>query len=410
MYKTNNFVNTDNEQSLNNPSKMDTVTDLELNRENIEKLKDDICLVDSDKENDLDMFCYLKCDNNSPDIIKNSRGIVFNKNNIVMNAFPYTYEYTNTYEFLPSLFTNMNEWCIYPAYEGTLLRMFYFNDKWYLSTHKKLDAFKSRWSSKDSFGQLFIKSLYTEEQNNDMFKNCLPKGDDIFERFKSVLNKNNQYMFLIRSNNENRIVCKNPDVQRMYHVGTFTKNGLSFSDNINISKPDKLNISSVNELIQFASKSNINFIQGIIAFNINKNMHVKIYNDTYYDYFKVRGNEQSIRFRYLQIRLNKDYKNKLTSLYPNYQNDFVLYEQYIREIAKKIYTAYVNRFIKKLYVVVPKEEYIVMKECHSWHLVNRDINKISFAKVLDVLNSQPATNLNKMIKSFKFKNKVDMIY
>lgn len=410
MYKTNDLLNMDNEKSLNNPLKMDTVEHVELTRENIEKLKDDIYLVDSDKENDLDMFCYLKCDNNSPDIIKNSRGIVFNKDNVVMSAFPYTYEYTNTEESLLSVFADMNDWSVYPAYEGTLLRMFYFNNKWYLSTHKKLDAFKSKWSSKDSFGELFIKSLHTEEQNNVFLKNCLPKGDDIFERFKSILDKNNQYMFLIRSNNENRIVCKNPEMQRMYHVGTFTKDGLSFSDNINISKPDKLNITNVNELIQCVSKSNINFIQGIIAFNIKKNIHVKIYNNTYYDYFKVRGNEQSIRFRYLQVRLNKDYTNKLVSLYPNYKNEFVLYEQYIKEISKNIYTAYVNRFIKKLYVVVPKEEYVVMKECHSWHLANRDVNKISLDKVFYKLNSQPATKLNKMIKNFKLLNKVNTLY
>ncbi len=33
--------------------------------------------------------------------------------------------------------------------EGTLIRIFYFNDKWIITTHRKLDAFKSKWGSEN---------------------------------------------------------------------------------------------------------------------------------------------------------------------------------------------------------------------------------------------------------------------
>ena len=42
-----------------------------------------------------------------------------------------------------------------PCFDGTLIRAFYFNDKWHLATRKKIDAFKSSWTQSQSFGELF---------------------------------------------------------------------------------------------------------------------------------------------------------------------------------------------------------------------------------------------------------------
>ena len=53
-------------------------TNLEFNRSNIEANKEYVNLVDSDEENKLDMFCYVKCDDSYNDLIKQCRGVVFN--------------------------------------------------------------------------------------------------------------------------------------------------------------------------------------------------------------------------------------------------------------------------------------------------------------------------------------------
>lgn len=45
------------------------------------------------------------------------------------------------------------------AVEGTCLRMFCVHGTWFLATHKKLDAFDSRWGSHVSFGDLFVKGI-----------------------------------------------------------------------------------------------------------------------------------------------------------------------------------------------------------------------------------------------------------
>lgn len=84
----------------------------------------------------------------------------------------------------------------------------------------------------------------------------------------------------------------------------------------------------------------------------------------------------------------------MTSIFDDYEN--CLYN-----IAQSIYKSYVQRFIKHNQVVVPREEFQVIRECHSWHLSDRNTNRISLEKIITVLNKQPPTNLNHMIRRFK---------
>ena len=42
-----------------------------------------------------------------------------------------------------------------------------------------------------------------------------------------------------------------------------------------------------------------------------------------------------------------------------------------------------------------------MKACHNWHLEDREKNRISLRKVIDTLNSQSPSCLNKIIRRLK---------
>ena len=83
-----------------------------------------------------------------------------------MNVFsnlPFTPEYVTT--VLPDI-ENIFEYTFSNSYEGAIIRVFYFKDKWFYSTHRKLDAFKSRWSSKETFGDTFLKSIMNHPDVN----------------------------------------------------------------------------------------------------------------------------------------------------------------------------------------------------------------------------------------------------
>ena len=242
---------------------------LDFNRSNIEKL-DSVNLVDSDEVNGLDMFCYAKCNNNDSEIIKQCRGVVFNGNNIVMKAFPYTVEFNHTELDGIKMLDSFDEWVFYESQEGALIRMFYFNEKWFVSTHRKLDAFRSKWASRDSFGSSFLSALSSEEENNPSFKEGLSKGPEgtIFERFEMTLDKEKQYMFLVRNNKDNRIVCSEPDRPTVYHVGTFVNGSLVFTEDINIPSPKKLKLKNKEELQSYVESLSYKDYQGVIGFYV----------------------------------------------------------------------------------------------------------------------------------------------
>lgn len=392
---------------------------LEFNRKNIESCE---LIRKFDSLDGLDLFCYIRCDENSPDLVKNCRGAVFNGDNLILQSFSYTPEFNNTQrDLINNLFEKegpFNSHLILDSYEGTLIRVFYFGERWYLSTHKRLDAFYSRWGSSKSFGAYFVEALTKEFSLNKSFSDRVKiTSRDTMEKFFSLLNKENQYMFLLSSSADNRIVCDAPEIPDVFHVGTYVKFNTSFRSSsrkgeyvldftydIGMTTPPKKHFKTVDEMLGYVSNVNYNKLQGVIVFVDTKDgpVQYKILNEEYQNLFKIRGNEPSIKFRYLQLRNgNPATFNKFCEMYPTHRNIFKEYEKYINDIAAFIHNCYIRRYIKKEILTINPEEYHVMKECHFWHKEDRSNNKVTLKKVLQVLDNQPAFRLNKMIKRMK---------
>lgn len=375
----------------------------ELSRANIAQ-ESKIRLVDTHEETGLNLYCYNECSNDENYFIKQCRGVVFHGDTLVMKAFPYTDEYPHTdMKVLEKVLENFSKWHFYTAYEGSLLRLFFFSGRWFLTTHRKFDAFRSKWASKESFGTLFKKALEHEAEINQTFKNSLKEGENILDKFQSTLDKTKQYMFLLRNNQENRIVCEPPKESDTYvfHVGTFSE-GKLINDNISLSKPAKLSFLNIDELVDYVeNKTDPTKTQGVICFGPD-NTQVKVLHKTYLDMTKVRGNVPSINFRYLQVRTNKPELNNLYKLYPSQVQNFNNIESTLFSIANNIFLAYKERYIiREQFVSLPQEEYLVMAACHEWHLSDRQKNKVSLDKVIQELNKQTPTNLNRMIRRYK---------
>lgn len=379
------------------------LTETEFTRATVESMGSRVRITDSDEASGLELFCYLRCGPDDDDLIRRCRGIVFHGNTIVLNAFPYTveYEHTNTKQIKENIQAVFNDCHFYDSHEGALIRMFYFSGRWFTTTHRKLNAFRSKWSSKESFGTSFKRSLEFEVENNKILRDSIPEsGDGLLERFQTTLDQTKQYMFLVLHNEENRIVCSAPVNPTLFHVGTFVNGDLVMNEDINIPHPRKHTFTNMDALIDHVSKTDINSLQGIILFAPD-NKQYKILHKDYFDLFQARGNEPSIKYRYLQVRMNIQMVNMLYHLYPDMSDSFDEYENIIYSIAKSIYHSYVQRFIKKKWVTVAGEEFNVIRECHAWHEEDRKTNRISINRVIDILNTQTPTNLNKMIRRFK---------
>jgi hypothetical protein len=163
--------------------------------------------------------------------------------------------------------------------------------------------------------------------------------------------------------------------------------------------PETLKFDTWEEVYDYVSDTSPDSTQGAIIYrSLTDSNHVKILGTRYATLFAVRGNEPSIKYRYLQLRMDPGKVDELYKLYPRYQGDFEKYENVLFLIAKQIHQAYVNRFIKKQYVTLDTEPYQVMKTCHDWHLTDRKKHRINMRQVQQVLNEQKPTDLNKMVR------------
>ena len=365
-------------------------------------------IVDADEDTGLELFCYNRCGNEDSEFIKGCRGLVFNGEKLILKGFSYTDEYNHLEtSVLTELFSDLNKWTFYTAYEGALLRLFYFSGKWFLSTHRKLNAFRSKWSSRESFGTLFKRGLESEIIFNMKLRERIGHDvDNILDSFQDSLDKTKQYMFLLRNTSDNRIVCMPPKdgEHLLYHVGTFSEGVLSMTDDVGLAYPESHLFRDLEQLVRFVDTGlDIKRHQGVVCFGPD-GKQIKVYHKEYQHLFRARGNEPSLKFRYLQVRMNSQVSNILYNLYPDMTSTFDDIENTLYDIARVIYRAYVQRFIKKLYVTVPREEYQVINESHAWHLSDRENNMVTLDKVIEIMNKQPPTNLNHMIRRFRIEN------
>jgi hypothetical protein len=378
-----------------------TAQDSEFTRANIDSIGPQVRLVDSNEE--LSLYCYVNCGPEDSDLLKQCRGVVFDGDKIVMRGFSYTTEINHEEtESIEAAIPNIKNCVCYESHEGVLIRVFCHKSKWYISTHRRLDAFRSKWASKESFGHSFKLALDSEYETNKEFKDMLGEASDtgVMEKLFNTLNTDRQYMFLVRNSEENRIVCVAPETPTLYHVGTFVDGSLEANHKLSELKmktPSMVSFSSVLQLQDYVYKCDPTKLQGLLVFEGNKVL-CKVINSEYQTLFSVRGNEPSRKYRYLQVRTDRKANNAIRSLYPESVAVFEEYEDSIYEVAQAIHDAYVKRFIRKQFVTVPHEEFAVIKECHAWYESNRKSNKVSLTKVVEVLNTQSATKINHMIR------------
>ena len=343
----------------------------------------------TDDDGVVQIYSYKHCSMTSSDKLKECRGLVYQGENRLFKSLGFTPEYSETdREFLDQM--DLSDVTFYPSEEGTLIRVFYVNGKWYVSTHRKLDAFKSRWGSSISFGDIFMKALIVH------FPTITTIGD-----FTCTLDQSHIYFFLIRNTDGNRMVARPPSEETVYHVGTLM-DGTSYDTTLDVGVPKQVPFSftDMSDVIEHVKSVDPFQYQGVIGF-YKDGKQFKIVNTKHQLYMNVRGNEASIPYRYLQIRSNPTYVMLMNELYPEKTSQFGSYENAIFKIAKFIHFSYMERFINKKHVVVPKEEYRIIKECHGWHITDREHHKVTLNVVMSILShSRFASTLNILIKRY----------
>ncbi len=332
--------------------------------------------------------CYCSDSPPKDEFERQIRGHVFEGQVLVYKSLPYAVEIDSIENFE----INLKEYKITPLKEGTCIRVFFHNNKWFITTHRKLDAYKSKWG-KESFGHLFEKSV--------KYKTNL--GVD---EFLSHLNKNLSYTFLIGTNEETRIVSPQYDCLYVLECADKDHNKVDFYiDDWYLDTLDwYLEEVFFDSLDQLATKVNgmlypFESEYGFFLSHKTKPIQYKIVNPEYRKLSQLRNNLPSIQFAYLHNIFNKDNKETFKMLYPKFCKDFDQYDYEIASIVLDLKEKYFSRFVKKQQFVVSKEEHNILYHIHGIFLRNR--SPISIENIFEAFKLVPPCNLNRIIRARK---------
>jgi hypothetical protein len=354
--------------------------------------------------------------------LRNVRGWVYFKDSkkLLNCSMPYPLEWdTQESGDIPSWMNNEDKTLSFLSMEGTLLRMFYHNEKWYLSTNKKLDAFQSRWSSRFTFGNMFTHAL------GGIFKDL--GNQNVLSMFEESLDKSKIYAFLIRSNQENRVVCRSPShtspKNKIIYLGWWNKEQqFTFSVQEQEETDDSTSLTS-NTLLKELSlptmspyvfkdgnkeklfewiENNVNIWehQGLLFFNMSTLETIRIVPKEYRYFSSLRGNHPNLFLRYFEIRQKKEDVVRFCELYEKQAHIFDDYEHALFQAAKQLGQMYVFRYIKDRHMTLPKEEYYLLKKCHEWNLKDRVKNRVHTRTILELLNAETPIVLFRLSRKY----------
>lgn len=362
----------------------------------------EIRVIDSNR--DLELYSYHHCTNETPQEIRQCRGHIYSKNKeqLIVSNFGYTQNYTydetmDISSLLGSESEWSSQWMFYYSMEGTLLRLFYYQDHWHLTTNKKLDAYRSRWSSRLSFGELMEMAISKTLH--------IP-----FSSFVEKLDPEYLYLFLLRPNHDTRIVCHvNQKMDKVFFLGRSELGEFKFESSNelpqvlpDLARPMLLPIENQYDFQTFMNSLEVMEYQGILVTHRQKSDQIKFIHPKYAFLSEIRGNNSNLRYRYLELRQDSEKLKLLYYLYPRHTEIFDSLEETILHLSRILYQFYVSRYMKNQFITLPREEYRIIKQCHEYYLQNKQMNRIFSKKILEIMNKEPPLHLYKMIRRFLY--------
>lgn len=295
------------------------------------------------------------------------RSIIFDKDRLVSFSPPKSLRFNNNFE--------MENLQITEFYEGTMINLFFYNNKWEIATKSVIGAnCKYYLHQNKTYREMFFEVINHLNINLDDF------------------NKNFSYSFVLQ-HPENRIVSKIKNMNLILIKCYSFKNNIIkeelIDEKFNFLKPIDLTKifykHSVEEIFNnylcFTSeKKDFNKV-GIVL--TNKNFErIKIRNFYYEHVKRLKGNSPKMQFMYYTIKKTNRIKEFLT-FFPESAGDFLKFKNELYTFTENLYQKYISCFIKKESKLINMEyEYKPhIYALHKMYLENK--NKIVNIRIND---------------------------
>jgi len=319
-------------------------------------------------------YDQLNSDFNEP-LVKECRGIILDGDNQIV-CFPF-FKFFNYGE----VYADKIDWStarVQQKIDGSIMKLWFYKDKWRLSTNGSVDAYKSHLPDN------FIKVETDIKSFGELFESAVNYKDLDY----SKLDKDCTYIFELTSP-FNKVVIYYPETT-ISHIGTRNnKTGQEFNVDIGVKKPKEYPIVNFNDCIK-AAKELPSDEEGFVVVDANWN-RIKVKNPMYLQLHRMIENNNLSLKSALNMLLENDQDEFLT-YFPEYKEYFENLKNKIENLKNKI-----SQTAKELsvYLQTSRKEYAqkVMERdkdnSYYYFLLINDRN----AKVLDYLRKLPLDRL-----------------
>lgn len=267
------------------------------------------------------------------EIVRECRGLIIDEKTLTPVCVPF-YKFGNYGEgYVPEI--DWESARTQEKVDGSLIKVWYHNGKWRVSTNNTIDAYKCPLGLVD-----FAKLDCPYETFGDLFNVAKEAANIDFER----LDKRNTYMFELVSP-YNKVVVSYNDVA-IYHIGTRNNETLEEMDiDIGVKKPRSYDLKTLDDCVAAAKEMSFNE-EGFVVVDKNWN-RVKVKSPAYVEVHHLKGNDElNIKSIIEMIKTNET--DEFLSYFPEYEGAFnsirerieifiFLLERELDEIQQKTY-------------------------------------------------------------------------
>lgn len=282
------------------------------------------------------MLCFTEQSDISDPMIRECNGVIFEKetNILVHYTFSKCYDSQNENDNGDIYHGNGDttdeiNWFI----DGSVVKLFYYDNKWNIATSRNIEGFKNSWSSKKSFEELF--------------KECILQSNFIdYDDFLDTLDINCSYSYIIQ----------HPEHITAVKVGVPLAISLNkiYNKTLIEELPETNNFTVYKTVEEIVNKKNRGVNENYIIYKIDKDGkvcdRVKMLSPAFVSLKKLFGNYPNIGLRYLEVLHDDIQLNDLISSYTCYAYTFEEIEHKLTDACKKIHYIYIETHVKKTHI------------------------------------------------------------
>ena len=260
---------------------------------------------------------------------------------------------------------NFKDLVIEKALDGTMLNLYFYNDKWNISTKFCTNAFESKFRSNKTFGQLLseVIDINSLKLDNKFSYSVLLQHTD--NRIVSPLTENK--VFHLESVN---VITGEKVFQ---DIGLPTIDVLYF----NGYKDNKINFNSYDELASYVN--NLDWtIPGVMLYSNDRKWRCKLKNPNFDNVSNLLNNQINISYLALETFINPskiDNWTKLIEFYPEYDDNLNNISNKYNEYLDKLLDYYIRCKVKpdREFIDLPKQFKKSLVEVHNKYKSERSI-------------------------------------